>query len=71
MLEISSASAEQSSGIGEVSKAITRMDDVTQQNASLVEETSAAAHSVNAQARSLRDAVAVFRIGYSGDATED
>jgi methyl-accepting chemotaxis protein len=63
MLEISSASVEQSAGIGEVSKAITQMDDVTQQNASLVEETSAAAHSMDAQARSLRDAVDVFRIG--------
>ncbi|MFP6560193.1 methyl-accepting chemotaxis protein [Paraburkholderia sp. B3] len=63
MLEISSASAEQSTGIGEVSKAITQMDDVTQQNASLVEETSAAAHSMDAQTRSLRDAVAVFRLG--------
>jgi methyl-accepting chemotaxis protein len=62
MLEISSASAQQSTGIEEVSKAITKMDDVTQQNASLVEETSAAAHSMNAQARSLSDAVGVFRI---------
>ncbi|GAB7533851.1 methyl-accepting chemotaxis protein [Burkholderia sp. 3C] len=62
MLEISSASVEQSAGIGEVSKAITQMDDVTQQNASLVEETSVAAHSMDTQARSLRDAVGVFRI---------
>lgn len=62
MLQISSASAEQSTGIGEVSKAIIQMDDVTQQNASLVEETSVAARSMDTQARSLRDAVDVFRI---------
>ncbi len=43
-------------------KAITQMDDATQQNASLVEETSTAAHSMDAQARSLRDAVTVFRV---------
>ncbi|MGN6315917.1 methyl-accepting chemotaxis protein [Trinickia sp.] len=63
MLEISSASSEQSVGIEEINKAVTQMDDVTRQNASLVEETSAAAHSMDAQARSLRDAIGVFRIG--------
>ncbi|WP_395069326.1 methyl-accepting chemotaxis protein [Paraburkholderia silvatlantica] len=70
MLEISYASEEQSTGIGEVSKAVTQMDDVTQQNASLVEETSAAAHSMEAQARSLRDAVAVFRLAEVDQPTE-
>jgi methyl-accepting chemotaxis protein len=38
------------------------MDQVTQQNAALVEEAAAAAHSMAAQAQSLRDAVAIFRI---------
>jgi methyl-accepting chemotaxis protein len=63
MQQIASASVEQSTGIGQVSQAMTQMDDVTQQNASLVDEISAAAHSMEAQATSLRDAVAVFRIG--------
>jgi methyl-accepting chemotaxis protein len=62
MQEIASASVEQSTGIGQVSQAMTQMDDVTQQNASLVDQISAAARSMEAQARSLRDAVAVFRI---------
>nr|WP_167337733.1 hypothetical protein [Paraburkholderia heleia] len=70
MLEIAYASEEQGTGIGEVSRAIARMDDVTQQNAALVEETSAAAHSMDAQAKSLRDAVALFRIGGVDPAVE-
>ncbi|SPB18031.1 methyl-accepting chemotaxis sensory transducer [Caballeronia novacaledonica] len=60
--EISAASEEQRSGIEQVNLAVTQMDEVTQQNAALVEEASAAAHALAEQAASLRDAVAVFRL---------
>lgn len=67
MLEIAAASDEQSRGILQVSQAITEMDNVTQQNASLVEEASAAAASLEAQAARLTEAVGTFRIpSYSG-----
>jgi methyl-accepting chemotaxis protein len=60
--EISSASLEQSSGIGQVHEAITQMDQVTQQNAALVEESAAAASSLKEQADRLTEAVAVFKL---------
>jgi methyl-accepting chemotaxis protein I, serine sensor receptor len=62
MEEIAAATVEQSSGIDQVSLAVTQMDEVTQQNAALVEQASAAAQSLEDQARALRDAVAVFRL---------
>jgi methyl-accepting chemotaxis protein len=62
MGDITSASAEQSSGIGQVSDTITQMDQTTQQNAALVEEASASARALEQQARGLIDAVAVFRL---------
>jgi methyl-accepting chemotaxis protein-1 (serine sensor receptor) len=62
MGEISAASSEQSSGIDQVSRAVTQMDEATQQNAALVEQASAAAQSLELQALSLKDAVAVFKI---------
>ncbi|MEO3988786.1 methyl-accepting chemotaxis protein [Pseudocitrobacter cyperus] len=62
MLEIAAASDEQSRGITQVSQAITEMDNVTQQNASLVEEASAAAASLEEQAARLTEAVGVFRL---------
>jgi methyl-accepting chemotaxis protein len=60
--EISHASDEQSTGIGQVNTAVTQMDQVTQQNAALVEEASAAAQSMAHQARELNQTVAVFRV---------
>ncbi|MGF6260852.1 methyl-accepting chemotaxis protein [Paraburkholderia youngii] len=60
--EISSASHEQSTGIDQVNTAVIQMDQVTQQNAALVEQASAAAQALAEQARSLRDAVAVFKL---------
>ncbi|WP_150698777.1 methyl-accepting chemotaxis protein [Pandoraea terrae] len=60
--EISSASGEQRTGIEQVNTAVGQMDEVTQQNAALVEEASAAAQSLAEQAKILRDAVAVFRV---------
>jgi len=62
MGEIASASDEQSRGIDQVGQAVTEMDRVTQQNASLVEESASAAASLEAQASRLSQAVAVFRI---------
>lgn len=62
MLEIAAASDEQSRGIVQVSQAISEMDKVTQQNASLVEEASAAAASLEEQAARLTEAVGTFRL---------
>jgi len=62
MDEISAASQEQSDGIEQVSQAVGQMDQVTQQNASLVQEASAAAASLEDQASRLEKAVAVFRL---------
>jgi methyl-accepting chemotaxis protein len=62
MSEISAASREQSSGIEQVNQAITSMDEVTQQNAALVEEAAAAAHSLKDQVDVLREAIGSFRL---------
>ncbi|WNV04450.1 methyl-accepting chemotaxis protein [Candidatus Methylospira mobilis] len=62
MSEISAASAEQSSGIDQVNLAITQMDEVTQQNAALVEEAAAAAESLEEQSRELHDMLTVFKL---------
>ncbi|MDH3065065.1 methyl-accepting chemotaxis protein [Achromobacter insolitus] len=62
MGEISAASEEQSSGIDQVNRAVSQMDEVTQQNAALVEEAAAAAGSLQEQAERLAEAVAVFKI---------
>jgi methyl-accepting chemotaxis protein-1 (serine sensor receptor) len=61
MGEIASASDEQSRGIDQVGLAVAEMDRVTQQNASLVEESAAAAAALEEQASRLTQAVAVFR----------
>ena len=62
MGEISAASVEQSTGVAQVGDAVTQMDQVTQQNAALVEEGAAAAASLKDQAQQLVQAVAVFRL---------
>ncbi|MBL8387153.1 MAG: MCP four helix bundle domain-containing protein [Hydrogenophaga sp.] len=61
MGEISAASIEQSSGVNQVGDAVTQMDQATQQNAALVEESAAAAASMKTQAHQLVDSVAQFR----------
>lgn len=66
MGEIAAASEEQSSGIDQVARAVTQMDEVTQQNAALVEEAAAAASSLEDQAGKLRQAVAVFQLEEGG-----
>ena len=60
--EISSASDEQSRGIGQIDDAVTQLDQVTQQNAALVEESAAAAESLRVQADSLAKTVGTFRL---------
>lgn len=60
--EIAAASAEQTTGIDQVNQAVTSMDEVTQQNAALVEEAAAAAESLLEQANQLSDVVGVFKI---------
>jgi len=61
--EISAAAGEQSEGLGQVNVAVTQLDQMTQQNAALVEESAAAAQSLKEQADRLSDAVKVFRLG--------
>ncbi|WP_370512543.1 methyl-accepting chemotaxis protein [Dickeya sp. ws52] len=60
--DIASASEEQKRGIMQIGQAVTEMDGVTQQNASLVEEAASAAASLEFQARQLADAVTVFSL---------
>ncbi|WP_396268036.1 methyl-accepting chemotaxis protein [Ideonella sp.] len=62
MGEISTASAEQSAGVAQVGQSVTEMDQATQQNAALVEESAAAAESLRGQAQQLVQAVAVFKL---------
>ncbi|WP_016832514.1 methyl-accepting chemotaxis protein [Herbaspirillum lusitanum] len=60
--EITAASHEQSVGLDEINRAITQMDEVTQQNAALVEEAAAAAQSLQEQASNLSQIVSVFKL---------
>jgi|SRR5471032_189960 len=63
MGEISTANLEQTSGIEQISQAVTQMDDVTQQNATMVEEAAAAATALQDQASNLARMVSFFEIG--------
>ncbi len=60
--EISHATSEQSTGIGQIGQAISQLDTMTQQNAALVEQSAAAAQSLQTQADALARSVAVFRL---------
>ena len=66
MAEITAASTEQSAGIEQVNQAISQMDQVTQQNAALVEEAAAAAGSMQQQAADLAGVVGAFRLDDAG-----
>ena len=63
MSEITAAGLEQSTGIEEVNRAITQMDEMTQQNAALVEQAAAAAESMEEQAENLARVVSAFKLG--------
>ncbi|MDF7761417.1 methyl-accepting chemotaxis protein [Kosakonia cowanii] len=62
MSEIALSTGEQSRGIDQINLAVAQMDTVTQQNAALVEEASAAAYSLKEQSQLLEEAVAVFKL---------
>ncbi|CAN7691075.1 methyl-accepting chemotaxis protein [Acidovorax sp. LjRoot66] len=61
--EITASSTEQRDGIAQVNQAVTHLDQMTQQNAALVEESTAAAASMRDQAQKLAEVVAVFNVG--------
>ncbi|HEX5358124.1 MAG TPA: methyl-accepting chemotaxis protein [Aquabacterium sp.] len=63
MSDISASASEQSDGISQVNQAVVQLDQMTQQNAALVEESAAAAASMRDQAQRLSAAVNVFRTG--------
>ena len=60
--EISGASAQQATGVGQMGEAVTHLDRATQQNAALVEQSAAAAESLSVQAAHLAQIVSVFRL---------
>ncbi|BEU98364.1 methyl-accepting chemotaxis protein [Acidovorax sp. DW039] len=66
--EITAASQEQRAGIHQVNQAVAQIDQVTQENAALVEESAAVANSLNDQARQLAELVAFFRVAGLGGA---
>ena len=61
--ELSAAASEQNDGFSQVNRAVSNLDQMTQQNAALVEESSAAALSMNEQAQRLAQVVSVFNVG--------
>jgi methyl-accepting chemotaxis protein len=63
MQEIATASAEQGNGIEQINMAVTQMDDTTQQNAALVEQTAAASASLQDQAQMLVKSISIFTLG--------
>jgi methyl-accepting chemotaxis protein len=67
--EMAAAAREQASGIEQVNKAILQMDQVTQQNAALVEETAAASHSMGDQAQELQRLMGFFKLDQQNDAS--
>ena len=61
--EIASASTEQSSGIEQINKALAQMDQITQQNSALVEQSAATARTLESQAAAMSEQAGIFRIG--------
>jgi methyl-accepting chemotaxis protein len=68
--EIAVASNEQSSGIEQVNQALLQMDEVTQQNAALVEQAAAAAEGMHGQSKLLKDAFSIFNLLNNGQNTK-
>ena len=66
--DIANAATEQSSGLEHINKALTQMDEVTQQNSALVEENAATAKTLEHQARAMDEQVAYFKVGGGADA---
>ncbi|NYE62875.1 methyl-accepting chemotaxis protein [Duganella sp. 1224] len=69
MADIQAASHEQTTGIEQINQAIVQMDQVTQQNAALVEESAAASEAMQEQARKLAELVSVFRLAQGASAS--
>lgn len=65
---IAAGAAEQSTGLAEINTGVTQLDQVTQQNAAMVEESTAASHSLNSDALGLADLVAKFNLGQQASA---
>jgi methyl-accepting chemotaxis protein len=65
VVELAASAKEQSTGLGEVNTAVNQMDQVTQQNAAMVEEATAASHGLSGEAQELARLVGQFRIGES------
>jgi methyl-accepting chemotaxis protein len=65
--DIANASLEQATGIEQINKALTQMDEVTQQNSALVEENAATAKTLEFQAKAMDEQVAFFQIGEGGE----
>jgi methyl-accepting chemotaxis protein len=61
--EVAAASSEQSSGVMQINRAMTQLDQVTQRNAAAAEELSTTAEEMNSQAEVLQQAVSIFRVG--------
>jgi methyl-accepting chemotaxis protein len=70
VVDISTASSEQASGIEQVNKALTQMDEVTQQNSALVEETAATSKTLDQQAQVMRERVDFFRLEDGGQSVQ-
>ena len=68
MKEISASTTEQATGLHEVNTAVNQMDQVVQQNAAMVEEATAATHSLKNEARALSEMVSRFRVGQTAQA---
>lgn len=69
MAELNASTAEQSDSIGQVTQAISQLDQMTQQNASLVEQSAAASRSLREQATGLAEVVKVFMLRPAGSAS--
>lgn len=70
MTELTAADQEQTAGIERVNESITRINEVTQQNAAMVEEADAAEQTLHSEADSLSSAISVFKLGDAGDLQE-
>lgn len=62
MAEINAVAAEQRDGIAQVSEAVSSLDQMTQQNAALVEESAAASHSLSEQSQNMKSVVGRFKV---------
>lgn len=70
MADLTDANLEQTAGIERVNESIVRMDEVTQQNAAMVEEAASAAQSMHNEADNLANAISVFKLGDDGDSNQ-